>query len=569
MPIYRVSASSVFFLLVGLILPYRLAFSQDTGPELQALSFAPRSIDTSAGPAKVMVNFRAAGRDSPAKHFEIGFASPSTVNAYKANATFAPAASHTGSVSVNFPHLSEAGTWTISFVLLADEDGYTRSLSTSDLEGRGFPTTLQVTSRTDETPPKLTLFKFTPDTIDITAGPADVAVSLEATDNLSGIKGLEISFVSPSGISTRQASTIFARPSASFTGTLPVNFPQSSEAGAWRVVAVTLADAAGNTSVLSTDDLTARGFPAALQVKKSAEDTTAPTLTAFSVSPSSLRAGSGPVVVRVDFTAADDISGVNAVQVSFVSPSGAVTRSASADFRPATSFTGSAAVQFPPFSEAGDWKIAIVLLADAVGNTRVLNAEDLREKGFPSHLTIMAEAAAEPSTSVMQATVFLGVKSGEDFATSFDLRAELYRNGVLAAAGQTLCITTLASNPEAAKKVSLDLEAVTGAPLTASGALSLRMLARIGTNPDGTKCSGPSKSTGLHLYSGTADWPSHVTLGASLDPRATLFLHAASGRNLLAPASPAATTAALSESGSLDFDEGNPWKEIGTWVAAR
>ncbi len=139
----------------------------------------------------------------------------------------------------------------------------------------------------------------------------------------------------------------------------------------------------------------------------------------------------------------------------------------------------------------------------------------------------------------------------------------------LAAGCQALWVSGLVSNPEAAKNVSVSLDAVHGAPLDASGALSLRVLARIGTNPDGTKCSGPAKSTGLRVYSGTADWPSHVALGPSLDPRTTLFLHSASGRNLLAPDPPTATTAALSESASLDFDAGNPWKEIGMWAAAR
>jgi hypothetical protein len=318
--------------------------------------------------------------------------------------------------------------------------------------------------------------------------------------------------------------------------------------------------------LLSAGDLTARGFPAALQVNRSVDDVTAPTLTAFSVSPSSISVGSAPAEVRVDFTAADDISGVIAVQVGFVGPSGVMKASASADFRPAASFTGSATVHLPPLSEPGDWKIAIVLLADAVGNTRVLNSEDLREKGFPYHVTVTAEAAAQPSTSVMQAAVFLGAKSGEDFVSSFNLRAELYRDGVLAAAGQSLCITGLASNPQEAKKVSLDLDAVPGAPPTASGALSIRLLARVGTNPDGTKCSGPSKSGGLRLYSGTADWPSHLAVGPSPDPRSALFLHVLGNRNLLAAGSPTATKASVGDSGSLDFDEGNPWREIGAWM---
>jgi hypothetical protein len=117
----------------------------------------------------------------------------------------------------------------------------------------------------DVTPPTLTAFSFTPTTSDTAVGPASVAVSVSATDNLAGVSFAKVSFQSPSGVQVSEASTSFS-PATSVSGTIHVSFPQFSAVGTWTVVAVIISDAAGNHRYYSTTELAPLGFPIALLV---------------------------------------------------------------------------------------------------------------------------------------------------------------------------------------------------------------------------------------------------------------------------------------------------------------
>jgi len=113
-------------------------------------------------------------------------------------------------------------------------------------------------------------------------------------------------------------------------------------------------------------------------------------------------------------------------------------------------------------------------------------------------------AAALPAgtlTSLDDLHVWLGLKNSDDQGTRFDLRAEVYKNGLLVAAGETYCITGVTRNPAQAKEV-----AVTFAPfeaITLNGAsdtLTLKVLTRIGSDGAGSACGGHSNAVGLRLY---------------------------------------------------------------------
>ena len=51
----------------------------------------------------------------------------------------------------------------------------------------------------DITPPELTNFSFSPESVDITDGDAVVDLTLGAIDDMSGMSGGEVFFISPSG----------------------------------------------------------------------------------------------------------------------------------------------------------------------------------------------------------------------------------------------------------------------------------------------------------------------------------------------------------------------------------
>ena len=127
----------------------------------------------------------------------------------------------------------------------------------------------------DVTPPILTALSFTPTTIDTSSGPADVAVSVSATDDLSGIRVVEVDFMSPSDTQGRGAGSDFSpSPPTNLSATLNATFPQFSEAGTWTVAQVVLIDAVGNRRTYSTAELAQLGFPTDLVVRGQAEDVT-------------------------------------------------------------------------------------------------------------------------------------------------------------------------------------------------------------------------------------------------------------------------------------------------------
>jgi hypothetical protein len=97
--------------------------------------------------------------------------------------------------------------------------------------------------------------------------------------------------------------------------------------------------------------------------------------------------------------------------------------------------------------------------------------------------------------------VWLGLKNSDDQGTRFDLRVEVFKTDELVASGQTRCIQGITRNPNSAREVAVAFDPF--APVDFDGVndeLRVRVLARIGTNPDGTKCPGHASAVGLRLY---------------------------------------------------------------------
>jgi hypothetical protein len=273
-------------------------------------------------------------------------------------------------LSVTFPRLSEAGRWTLSSLFLADAAGNTLVLDTQGLTALGMRTSLEVKSTADTKSPTLTSLRFNPEEIDTSQGPATVKVDFSAADDLSGVKSLEVVFVSPSGSLRRSGSTLFT-PATQVTDSLNVSFPAFTESGPWTVSTVLVADAAGNTLLLDESELGRLGLRP-LRVG-STRDETPPKLIALRCNPDTIDTTEGPVTVTVEFTATDDSSGVKSAEVVLESPSGKVRQSGSAVFVPSKEVNGVMQVTFQRLSEPGAWKVGAVTLADMAGNTLILD----------------------------------------------------------------------------------------------------------------------------------------------------------------------------------------------------
>ena len=73
-------------------------------------------------------------------------------------------------------------------------------------------------------------------------------------------------------------------------------------------------------------------------------------------------------------------------------------------------------------------------------------------------------------------------------------------NSTLVASGTTLCITGVTRDQAQAEQVTVTFPAFPAAAVAASDQIKLKLLTRIGTNADGTKCSGHAGATGLRVY---------------------------------------------------------------------
>ncbi|MDX2250921.1 MAG: RHS repeat-associated core domain-containing protein [Nitrospira sp.] len=104
-------------------------------------------------------------------------------------------------------------------------------------------------------------------------------------------------------------------------------------------------------------------------------------------------------------------------------------------------------------------------------------------------------------TALSDLHVWLGLKNSDDQGTQFDLRAEVFKNGVLMSSDLTRCISGIVRNANQAKEVTVAFGSVPATPFNGtSDTLSIKLSTRIGTNPDDTKCPGHNNAVGLRLY---------------------------------------------------------------------
>jgi hypothetical protein len=178
------------------------------------------------------------------------------------------------------------------------------------------------------------------------------------------------------------------------------------------------------------------------------------------------------------------------------------------------------------------------------------------------------EASKLEITDTGPAKLWIGLKNSDDQGTQFDLRTELYLNDVLISEGQTLCITGVTRNASYAKEVSVSFGPISDGAYDSGDVLSFKVLTRIGTNPNGSKCSGPGGShnnaVGLRFYYDSTTRASGFAAEISPDPMKDFFLHSSGASYSIDDVSPTGAVK-YKDSSSINFNNGNPWKEIGTW----
>ena len=137
-----------------------------------------------------------------------------------------------------------------------------------------FLLTSLTTAQDDITPPELTYFSFTPDSVDVTDSSAVIDLTAGAVDDMSGMGYVQVGFHSPSGAQGGWPGFSFGG-SMSDTLTTQMTIDQYSESGEWYVDHIYVSDEVGNYQYYYTSELDSLGYETGLYVmEESQSDTT-------------------------------------------------------------------------------------------------------------------------------------------------------------------------------------------------------------------------------------------------------------------------------------------------------
>jgi hypothetical protein len=90
--------------------------------------------------------------------------------------------------------------------------------------------------------------------------------------------------------------------------------------------------------------------------------------------------------------------------------------------------------------------------------------------------------------------VWIGLKNSDDQGTYFDVRAEIRKNSVVIATGETKNIQGVTRNPDLAKEVAVTFGSVSDAAFSPDDILSLRLLTKVADS------GGHANAVGLRVY---------------------------------------------------------------------
>ncbi|MBU1099793.1 MAG: T9SS type A sorting domain-containing protein [Bacteroidetes bacterium] len=409
---------SFYFLLFAL--SSSIFYSQDiTAPSLSGFSFSPSSLKITGSNLTVSFSVSAEDDSSGIDKINVSFSSLAGGGEKSAQIKKINSTSATVSDEINFGKNPVLGEWAAS-VTIIDNDRNEISYSASDLQNIGIDAILSIVSESDETPPELTEFSFSPSAFDLVSGNSEISFAISASDNLSGIDEVSVSF-SPSGNGGSKTETIRKINGASNTFSGTIDLGNNPSEGEW-YASVSLKDVEGNSITYSTNDLADSGFDNTLTVF-STVDSTPPELTGFSFSPAAIDVSQSQHEIGFSISCIDDISGIDEIVLEF-SPEGnggSKTESYKRINGGYSSITGS--MDFGNNPKEGIWH-ASISLKDVEGNSTIYSALDLETLNYNSTLEIFTTEDITPP--VLQSFSFSPDSldlSGSDLSVLFDLRA--------------------------------------------------------------------------------------------------------------------------------------------------
>ncbi|HSP33954.1 MAG TPA: hypothetical protein VLU46_06530 [Thermoanaerobaculia bacterium] len=286
----------------------------------------------------------------------------------------------------------------------------------------------------DTQPPQLAAISFMPPQIH---DGEETTLTIQATDNLSGVRSISGTIAAPSGAvqgfaCQRQGETemYVAR----------VAVPKEAAEGVWRVNYLSLIDNASNALTLTSAH---NGLPAtaSFKVVSSGSDTQGPTLKSVWLDKPAMRAGEkGTIFVDAE----DDKSGVNLISGVFISPS----RHARIGFvcRPGQSGAWEGELSTPACIDCGDWQLEQVQLQDKANNMTTVRSDNPILANVHVNVTgDRCDSAAPEITSLMLDRNI--VSNAQDSIISVSAIASDNACGIMSMSGQVTGPSTSAGAP--------------------------------------------------------------------------------------------------------------------------
>ena len=216
----------------------------------------------------------------------------------------------------------------------------------------------------DSEAPKLNGMTLSNDSVN--AG-EELTITVDATDEISGIRGCQVTFVNKETKRQLTATSNFNNPTE-----LTLEIPKYEPSGTYELLDVLLSDNAGNSiwydknpsgdfvDDTSWAELTfTRSFTVA---NEGVVDTEVPKLNGMTLGSDSVNAGE-ELTITVDAT--DEISGIRSCQVTFVNKETKRQLTATSNFNNPTELT----LEVPKYEPNGTYELLDVLLSDNAGNS--------------------------------------------------------------------------------------------------------------------------------------------------------------------------------------------------------
>jgi hypothetical protein len=243
----------------------------ETPPYLEALSIAPQPLDLTSADTTLRVSFRATDPGAGVSRVSVAVSSPNAQQWRSCEATgfSLPAGTPTQDVSwsctIAFSRFSAQGTWRVNSVQLTDLRGASWSLGTLPA---GLPTSFSVVSPNEDlTPPALTAFSFTPDSVAPGSTGASVTLTISAEDAGAGISSVSAGFARTElGRSLSCLPALASGTAARGVWTCIIRVPAGTPAGSWTLSPLEVRDRAGNVRQYDPAALAAGGSPTVLKV---------------------------------------------------------------------------------------------------------------------------------------------------------------------------------------------------------------------------------------------------------------------------------------------------------------